>query len=111
MMNILEITPKAQKKIKILLEKANLDNLAGIRVGVKSGGCSGFKYYIEYAQDIHKYDEVIKLEDASIIIDPKALLYIMGTKMDYIEQEFSEGFVFENPNEKGKCGCGKSFIA
>ncbi len=109
MKNVLEITTEAKHQVKFLLNNTPYKEFLGIRIGVKSGGCSGFKYFIEYANSVHKYDEVIKFENISIIIDPKALLYIMGSKMDYVREEFNEGFIFQNPNEKGKCGCGKSF--
>ena len=104
----MSLTERAGEQVKILLTKR--DNPAtAIRIGVKSGGCSGLKYFIEYADEKGKYDEVIQDKGVTIFIDPKALMYLIGTEMDYISEQFKSGFTFTNPNEKGKCGCGSSF--
>jgi iron-sulfur cluster assembly protein len=105
---ILTLTENAIKHVRELLEKRSKPSI-GIRVGVKSGGCSGMKYFIEYADQQNPYDEVIKSDDLTILIDPKALMYLFGSEMDYVTEEFKSGFTFTNPNEKGKCGCGSSF--
>lgn len=105
---LLSITPKAAEQIRILLAKRGRESL-GIRVGVKSGGCNGFKYFVEYADEKGKYDEIVQDNDVTILIDPKALMYLLGTEMDYVSEQFKSGFIFSNPNEKGKCGCGSSF--
>lgn len=105
---ILTLTENAIKHIRELLEKRGTPSV-GIRVGVKSGGCSGMKYFIEYADQQNPYDEIVKSDDLTILIDPKALMYLLGSEMDYITEEFKSGFTFSNPNEKGKCGCGSSF--
>ena len=102
------VSDRALEQVVSLLAKRNKESL-GIRVGVKSGGCSGLKYFVEYADSVNKYDEVIKANDVTILIDPKALMYLMGTEMDYVDEQFKSGFVFVNPNEKSKCGCGSSF--
>lgn len=102
------VTDNASRRIKDLLVKRNQPS-AGIRISVETKGCSGMKYKIEYADEIQKYDAVVKKEDLTILVDAKAMLYIVGSHMDYIEEELSSGFVFTNPNEKGKCGCGESF--
>jgi iron-sulfur cluster assembly protein len=107
---IMSVTDAAISQVKILISKREKESL-GIRVGVKSGGCSGLSYYIEYADEISKFDETIQIEGITILIDPKALMYLIGSKMDYVIDEFKSGFIFLNPNEKGKCGCGKSFSA
>lgn len=104
----LEVSDTAITQVISLLEKRGKDSV-GVRIGVKSGGCSGLKYFVEYADEINKYDEVIKAGGVTILIDPKALMYLIGTRMDYIEEQFKSGFVFINPNEKSKCGCGSSF--
>lgn len=104
--NILSITDVAIKEIKCLL--ANGDRKY-IRISIRSGGCSGLKYFIEYAKEIYKYDEVVSVDDVVILIDPKAIIYLVGSEMDYVSDEFKSGFVFSNPNEKNKCGCGSSF--
>lgn len=102
------VSDKALAEVRALLAKRD-DAPLGIRVGVKSGGCSGLKYFVEYADSRNKYDEVIEKDGVLILIDPKALMYLLGTEMDYIDEEFKSGFVFLNPNEKSKCGCGSSF--
>ena len=105
---IMSLTKRAIDHVKFLLDSRGKDSV-GIRIGVKSGGCSGFKYFVEYADEIRPFEETIKKKDLTIIIDPKALMYLIGTEMDYVSEDFKSGFVFINPNEKGKCGCGSSF--
>ena len=105
---IMSVSNKAIEQIKSLLAKREKPAF-GIRVGIKSGGCSGLSYFIEYADTKNKYDEVIEGNGVNILIDPKALMYLIGTEMDYTETQFKSGFTFTNPNEKVSCGCGKSF--
>jgi iron-sulfur cluster assembly protein len=102
------VTEKACERVRFLLEKRGQQSL-GIRIGIKTKGCSGLSYAIEYADFASDYDEIMKISDLTFFIDPKALLFILGTEMDYIEEKMFSGFVFKNPNEKGRCGCGKSF--
>ena len=102
------VTKRAINQIKILLKQRGKPSF-GIRIGVKTGGCSGFTYNVEYADNAAQFDEVIEIADIRILIDPKAIMYLIGTEMDYVEGDFKSGFVFNNPNEKSKCGCGKSF--
>ena len=109
----IQITDAAAKRIQHLLELRDKPS-AGIKVGVRSGGCSGLAYTIEYADEIGPYDEVVAYPDNTapvfkVLIDPKAVMYIIGTMMDYIEGKMKSGFEFVNPNEKGRCGCGESF--
>ena len=106
----ISLTDNAVEHVKLLLAKREKPPF-GIRVGVKSGGCSGYTYYLEYAEEKGKYDEIIEHNGVVILIDPKALIYLLGTEMDYTASQFKSGFVFNNPNEKGNCGCGKSFSA
>lgn len=103
-----KLTSKAVERIKVLLNSRGKESV-GIRVGVKSGGCSGLSYVIEYADNFRALEEVITFEGVTVIIDPKALMYLIGTEMDFVEEKFKSGFVFKNPNEKGRCGCGESF--
>ena len=106
--SVMSVSDSAINHINDLLKKRGKPSL-GIRIGVKSGGCSGLKYFIEYADTKNLYDEVIEEQGLKILIDPKALMYLIGTRMDYVEEQFKSGFVFINPNEKNKCGCGSSF--
>lgn len=108
MPNILEISDAAAERVKDLLAQRGKESL-GIRVGVKKGGCSGLAYTIEYADDIKKFEEVVEDKGIKLFIDPKAVMYLIGTEMDYVEEKFKSGFSFVNPNEKGRCGCGESF--
>lgn len=107
--NVITVTQNAISEVKHLLAQSDDKDVLGIRVGVKSGGCSGFTYFIEYAKEQSKFDEVIEIDNIKLLIDPKALMYVMGSEMDYKQEEFSSGFIFTNPNEKARCGCGKSF--
>lgn len=107
------ITDEAASRVRELLAKRGKPS-AGVKVGVRSGGCSGLSYTIEYADEIEKFDEVVvypdlEHEEFKVIIDPKAVMYLIGSQMDYIEEKMKSGFTFANPNEKGRCGCGESF--
>ncbi|MDC0864674.1 iron-sulfur cluster assembly accessory protein [Rickettsiaceae bacterium] len=106
--HVMSLTDAAVHQVQVLLAKRDKPS-AGIRVGVKSGGCSGMKYFVEYADEKNQFDEVIQEKGVTVFIDPKALMYLIGTKMDYIEEQFKSGFTFTNPNQKGQCGCGSSF--
>ena len=105
---VISLTDNAVSQVKTLLEKRGKPSI-GIRIGVKSGGCSGMKYFVEYADKQNAFDEIIQEKDVTILIDPKALMYLLGTEMDFVVEQFKSGFTFTNPNEKGKCGCGSSF--
>lgn len=107
------VSDAAKARIQHLLSQRETP-AAGVKVGVRSGGCSGLAYTIEYADEVGQYDEVVKVttdsgEELTILIDPKAIMYLIGTEMDYVETQFKSGFTFVNPNEKGRCGCGESF--
>lgn len=81
----------------------------GIRVGVKTTGCSGMAYVLEFVDKLEVGDEIFEEQGVKIIVDPKSLVYIDGTEMDFVKHGVNEGFEFKNPNAKGKCGCGESF--
>lgn len=102
------ITESAFQRIQQLLDQRGKPSV-GIRVGVSTKGCNGLKYTIEYADDKRPFEESIEKNGITIFIDPKATLFILGSEMDFIEDKFQSGFVFRNPNEKGRCGCGESF--
>jgi iron-sulfur cluster assembly protein len=102
------VTDAAAERIQALLAKRGKPAL-GIRIGVRSRGCSGLTYTLEYADEKGKFDEVVQDKGVTILIDPKATMFIIGTEMDYVEDKLQSGFTFHNPNEKGRCGCGESF--
>jgi iron-sulfur cluster assembly protein len=102
------VTPAAVARVKQLLEKRGKPSF-GVRVGVRSRGCSGLSYTLEYADAKGPADEIVEVEGVTILIDPKASMFIFGTEMDFVEDKLQSGFVFRNPNEKGRCGCGESF--
>jgi iron-sulfur cluster assembly protein len=104
----LTITPAAIDRIKHLLDTRGCPSL-GIRIGVKTKGCSGLSYALEFADAQDPLDEAVNVDGVTLFIDAKALMFILGTEMDYVEEQMQSGFVFNNPNEKGRCGCGKSF--
>lgn len=102
------VTQNAENRIRVLLEQRGKPS-AGIRIGIKTKGCSGLSYTLDYADEITPFDEVVKIKDLIILIDPKAIMFLIGTEMDFVEEKMQSGFTFTNPNEKGRCGCGKSF--
>jgi len=102
------VTPAAAERVQALMDKRGKPT-AGIRIGVRSKGCSGLSYTLEYADDKTAFDEVVEAHGVRLFIDPKAMMFILGTEMDYVEEQLQSGFVFRNPNEKGRCGCGESF--
>jgi iron-sulfur cluster assembly protein len=102
------VTDAAAGRIRALLTKRGKPSV-GIRVGVRARGCSGLTYTLEYADEKGKFDEVVEAKGVTILIDPKASMFILGTEMDFVEDKLQSGFTFRNPNEKGRCGCGESF--
>ncbi len=104
----ISMTEAAAERVKALLEKRGKPS-AGIRIGVRTKGCSGMSYTLEYADEKSQFDEVVEMNGVTVLIDPKASMFIFGTEMDWVEDKMQSGFVFRNPNEKGRCGCGESF--
>ena len=104
----MQVTEAAAERVKALLAKRGKPSV-GIRIGVRTKGCSGLSYTIEFADEKGKFDEIVETSGVTILIDPKATMFILGTEMDYVEEKMQAGFVFRNPNEKGRCGCGESF--
>ncbi|GGB36120.1 iron-sulfur cluster assembly accessory protein [Tistrella bauzanensis] len=106
-MAAMSITDAAADRLRSLM--ADKDGVVGIRVGVKTAGCSGLAYTMEMAEQVNKHDEVVEDKGVRILIEPKAVLFLIGSEMDWEEDKLQAGFVFRNPNEKGRCGCGESF--
>ena len=105
---IISLSDNAAERIKEIMSKAEKDSV-GVRVGVKSGGCAGMSYIMEYTKKISPSDEVIEDKGVKLFVDPGAIIYLLGTEMDYKKSEFSSSFVFKNPNETERCGFGESF--
>ena len=105
---IITLSENAAFRIKEIMSKAE-SNSVGVRVGVKSGGCAGMSYIMEYAKEINPSDEIIEDKGVKLFVDPGAIMYLLGTEMDYKKDNFSTTFTFNNPNETERCGCGESF--
>ena len=108
MKQIITLSSNAAERIKQIMSE-DRHNSIGVRVGVKSGGCAGMSYVMEYTKVANPNDEVIEDKGIKLFIDPSAVMYLLGTEMDYKKDEFSSSFVFNNPNETERCGCGESF--
>lgn len=104
---VMRLTDAAATRIKELMAKSQ-QPIAGLRVGVKNGGCAGMSYTMEYARDVLASDEVIEDKGVRVLIDPKAVLFLLGTEMDFKTDRLSSQFVFNNPNQTSACGCGES---
>ena len=105
---IIKLSDNAAERIKQIMSKAE-NSAIGVRVGVKSGGCAGMSYVMEYTKEANPNDEVIEDKGVKVFIDSAAVMYLLGTEMDYKKDNFSSSFVFNNPNETERCGCGESF--
>ena len=105
---IITLSDNAAQRIKEIMGNAK-DSSIGVRIGVKSGGCAGMSYVMEYAKSSNSNDEVIEDKGVKVLIDPGAVMYLLGTEIDYKKEELSSTFVFKNHNETERCGCGESF--
>ena len=105
---IIRLSDNAAERIKFIMSKAE-SSAIGVRVGVKTGGCAGMSYIMEYAKDVKPNEEIVEEKGVKVFIDPKAIIYLLGTEMDYKQEKFSSQFIFKNPNETERCGCGESF--
>jgi iron-sulfur cluster assembly protein len=105
---ILTLTEAATDRAKFLMSQSDKPAV-GIRVGVKTRGCSGYSYFVEYADEVLPFEECVEADGLTVYIDPMATMFILGSEMDYQEDKLNSGFVFTNPNETGRCGCGESF--
>ena len=108
MKQIITLSDKAAERIKQIMFAVK-DGSIGVRVGVKSGGCAGMSYIMEYINKPNPNDEIIEDKGVKVFIDSAAVMYLLGTEMDYKKEDFSSNFVFKNPNETERCGCGESF--
>ena len=106
--SIIKLSDNAANRIKEIMSSAQKDSI-GVRIGVKAGGCAGMSYVMEYAKNSYPNDEVIEDKGVKVFIDAGAIMYLLGTEMDYKKEDFSSTFVFNNPNETERCGCGESF--
>jgi iron-sulfur cluster assembly protein len=104
---VMRLTDTAATHIRDILARAERP-IAGVRVGVKNGGCAGMSYTMEYADAANPLDEVVEDKGVKLLIDPKAVLFLLGTEMDYKIDKLTSGFVFNNPNQTSACGCGES---
>lgn len=104
---VMRLTEAAALRIKDVMARADKP-VAGVRVGVKNGGCAGQEYAMEYAEAIKPTDEVVEDKGVKILVDPKAVLFLLGTEMDYKTEKLSAQFIFNNPNQTSACGCGES---
>ena len=104
---LLSLTPRAIKHLKSILEDSP-DTNKSIKLGVKNGGCAGMAYTMDYIDEVNDTDECIDIEGIKLVIDPKAILFLLGTEMDYQKSTLNSGFIFNNPNQTDACGCGES---
>lgn len=106
-LQVISLTDAAAERIREAMARADKP-LAGVRVGVEKGGCAGMSYTMEYAESVRPSDEVVEDKGVRVLIDPKAVLFLLGTQMDYKIDKLSSQFVFNNPNQTSACGCGES---
>lgn len=104
---VMRLSDAAAARLREIMSQSD-HPVAGLRVGLEKGGCAGMSYTLEYADAAAPHDEVVEEKGVRVFVDPKAVLYLLGTEMDYQADKFSAGFVFNNPNQTAACGCGKS---
>ncbi|MCQ8185933.1 HesB/IscA family protein [Parvularcula maris] len=101
------LTDRAAARMQAIMERAD-NEFIGVRIGVKNGGCAGMEYTLDYATEAAPLDEKVEDRGVTILIDPKAILFLLGTEVDYVTEKLSSRFVFNNPNQTDACGCGES---
>ena len=104
---VISLTDAAAARVREIMENADKP-VAGLRLGVRNGGCAGMAYTMEWAEAVGPHDEVVEDKGVKVLIDPKAVMFLLGTRMDFRTDRLSSGFVFENPNQTSACGCGES---
>jgi iron-sulfur cluster assembly protein len=105
---VVDLTPAAVARARELLANHGAD-AAGIRLAVKTTGCSGMSYKLDFAREIGEADTVVEKDGVKLVVEPAAVMYVLGTEIDWVEDKLGAMFVFKNPNEKARCGCGESF--
>jgi iron-sulfur cluster assembly accessory protein len=108
MPEIITLTDAAAERVKALLAQSE-EPVLGLRIGVRATGCSGLGYVMDYAKEQHPHEEVVEAKDVRLFIEPTSIMYLIGVELDYVEDKLQSRFVFSNPNEKSRCGCGESF--
>lgn len=106
--SVMTLTDAAADRVRHLMSSRQ-EPAQGLRIGIRTGGCSGMAYAMEFTSEKEPLDEVVEDKGVTLFVDSKALMFLIGTEMDYVEDKLQSGFVFNNPNEKGRCGCGESF--
>jgi iron-sulfur cluster assembly protein len=109
MSTILTFSDNAKTRLREIMSSSEYKNALGLRISVKSGGCAGMTYDMNYVEQLVVGDEKIEVEGVNVFIDPKAIMYLLGSEMDYKITKFTSSFIFNNPNETERCGCGESF--
>ncbi len=104
---VLSLTAAAAERVRRLMESKG-PTVAGLKIGVKKGGCAGMEYTMDWVAEVAKFDEVVEQDGARVIVDPQAVLFLLGTEMDWKVDKLSAQFVFNNPNQSSACGCGES---
>ncbi len=104
---VISLTDAAAKRVQEIMANSEKP-LAGLRIGVKNGGCAGMSYTMDWAETQGPHDDVVEEKGVRLLIDPKAVLFLFGTQMDFQQSKLSSGFVFNNPNQTAACGCGES---
>ena len=104
---VMRLTEAAASRVRELTSRADSE-IIGLRVGIRNGGCAGMEYTVEYAHDIRPTDEVVEDKGVKILVDPKAVMFLLGTEMDFKVDKMAAQFVFNNPNQTSACGCGES---
>jgi iron-sulfur cluster assembly protein len=108
MPQVLSLTPAAAQRVRHLVDTQG-SGAAGIRIGVRTAGCSGLTYTMDFAKEIAPGEDVVDAAGVKVVIDPRAAMYLLGTEIDFVEDKLGASFQFRNPNESGRCGCGESF--
>jgi len=104
---VVTLTDAAATRLREIMDAAE-GKYVGVRIGVKNGGCAGMEYVMEYATERTPLDEMVEENGIKVLIDPKAILFLIGTRVDFVREKLSQRFVFENPNQTDACGCGES---